>query len=161
MAFCKSALLWFARYGGVPCPNMWLTQPTNRNPGGIRFGSAEIYQVLESCFGEDQGREHEMTILDSLVVGQLIEGGSDERVICFVKLPDGAALGDRLRRAIASEVRAKRTARHVPAEVRRALHGCSAASAGCGPTDRRTARRTRCACIPRCRSCKCVGYRIH
>ena len=59
-----------------------------------------------------------MTILDSLVVGQLIEGGSDERVICFVKLPDGAALGARLRKAIVSEVRAKRTARHVPAEVR-------------------------------------------
>jgi len=101
-----------------PCPDEWLT-PTNRNPGGIRFGSAEIYQVLESCFGESQEREDEMIILDSLVVGQLIEGGSDERVICFVKLPEGAAVGDRLRRAIASEVRAKRSARHVPAEVRK------------------------------------------
>lgn len=67
-----------------------------------------------------------MTILDSLVVGQLIEGGSDERVICFVQLPDGAALGDRLRKAIVGEVRAKRTARHVPAEVRRVLRGCGA-----------------------------------
>ena len=133
---------------GYLVQNGWLTQPTNRNPGGIRFGSAEIYQVLESCFGDGQGRGHEneMTILDSLVVGQLIESGSDERVICFVKLPEGAALGDRLRRAIASEVRAKRTARHVPAEVRRALHGCSAASAGCWPIDRRTAGRACCAC---------------
>ena len=75
--------------------------------------------MLESCFGEDQEREDEMTILDSLVVGELIQGGIDERVICFVKLPEGAALGDRLRKAIASEVRAKRTARHVPAVVRR------------------------------------------
>jgi hypothetical protein len=133
----------------------------NRNPGGIRFGSAEIYQVLESCFGEDQGKEARMTILDSLVVGQLTEGGSDERVICFVKLPEGAALSDQLRRAIGSEVRAKRTARHVPAEVRRTLSvGAAPLHQGMdGPTDRRTARRACCACIPRRRLSKCVTYR--
>ena len=101
-----------------------------------------------------------MTILDSLVVGESIAGGNDERVICFVKLPDGAALGDRLQKAIASEVRAKRSARHVPAVVRRILHGCSAVGPGCGRTNRLIARRACYACIRRHRSCKSVTYRI-
>ena len=50
------------------------------NPGGVRFGSAEIYNVLASV----------PEIADSLVVGQ--KQGSDERVVLFVKLAEGHAL---------------------------------------------------------------------
>ncbi|PVF91735.1 putative acetoacetyl-CoA synthetase [Serendipita vermifera] len=84
------------------------------NPGGVRFGSAEIYQVIESCFCEGTpslAKEH--TILDALCVGQKIE--ADERVILFVKLLPGVELSDDLKGRIAKEIRIARSARHVPA----------------------------------------------
>ncbi|KAG8794934.1 hypothetical protein FRC16_010288 [Serendipita sp. 398] len=89
------------------------------NPGGIRFGSAEIYEVLEACFSEmnthdASGSPSELTILDSLCVGQKISE-SDERVILFVRLGDGIALSDTLVKKIAAEIRSRRSARHVPA----------------------------------------------
>jgi acetoacetyl-CoA synthetase len=55
-------------------------------------------------------------IVDCLAVGQTI-GGSDEQVILFVKLPDSEELSPALVRQIKEEVRARRTARHVPAQV--------------------------------------------
>lgn len=84
-----------------------------RNPGGIRFGSSEIYNVLEAAFSPSSAHH----IVDSLVVGQAIQGGVDERVVLFVKLADGRVLDDALRKAVKTEVRARRTARHVPEKV--------------------------------------------
>lgn len=50
------------------------------NPGGIRFGPTDIYSVLESTEYTKLGVE------DMLVVGLMVEGGSDEKVILFVKV---------------------------------------------------------------------------
>lgn len=50
------------------------------NPGGIRFGPTDIYSVLENEEFSKLGIE------ETLVVGLLIEGGSDEKVILFVKV---------------------------------------------------------------------------
>ncbi|KIY49242.1 acetoacetate-CoA ligase [Fistulina hepatica ATCC 64428] len=80
------------------------------NPSGVRFGSAEIYDVIESCFGA-----HE--IADCLAVGQAIDNGADERVILCVKLPEGANLTPELEYKIRTEIRTRRTPRHVPARV--------------------------------------------
>ncbi|KAJ7228657.1 acetoacetyl-CoA synthetase [Mycena pura] len=80
------------------------------NPGGVRFGSSELYDVIESAFCST-GK-----ILDCLAVGQAI-GESDERVILFVKLPDGKTLTPSLDCAVKDEVRTRRSARHVPAKV--------------------------------------------
>ncbi|KAG8982410.1 hypothetical protein FRB90_006825, partial [Tulasnella sp. 427] len=91
------------------------------NPGGIRFGSSEIYNVLDAAFGSSSDNH----IVDSLVVGQAIQGGVDERVLLFVKLADGRALDDSMRKAIKTEVRARRTARHVPEKI---LNGVSVAA---------------------------------
>lgn len=91
------------------------------NPGGIRFGSAEIYQVLEECFSDNaQSSTSNKVILDALCIGQKLPAGEagavgDERVILFVKLPDGQVLDDGLIKSIAKEIRARRSARHVPA----------------------------------------------
>jgi acetoacetyl-CoA synthetase len=49
------------------------------NPGGIRFGPTDIYSVLETS-------EFAASIDDALVVGQMIDGGADERVLLFVKV---------------------------------------------------------------------------
>lgn len=47
------------------------------NPNGIRFGSAEIYSVVDQFNGE---------IIDSLCVAQRNPKTGDERVILFVKV---------------------------------------------------------------------------
>lgn len=49
------------------------------NPGGIRFGPTDIYSILETAAFAD-------SIDDALVVGQMIDGGADERVLLFVKV---------------------------------------------------------------------------
>ena len=46
------------------------------NPNGVRFGSAEIYNIVE-CFTE---------IADSLCIGQKHPVDAEERVILFLKV---------------------------------------------------------------------------
>jgi acetoacetyl-CoA synthetase len=91
----------------------------HRNPGGIRFGSAEIYDVIDACFSEGTpGLSREMTVVDALCVGQKIGAEkADERVLLFVKLLEGVKLTPGLSAAIAKEVRNRRSPRHVPAKV--------------------------------------------
>ena len=86
-----------------------------RNPGGVRFGSAEIYDVIEHCFAPAATHAGH-TVVDCLAVGQRIADG-DERVILFVKLLEGQVLTGELENRIRTEVRARRSARHVPARV--------------------------------------------
>jgi acetoacetyl-CoA synthetase len=50
------------------------------NPGGIRFGPTDIYSVLENDEYSKLGVE------ETLVVGLMVEGGADEKVILFVKV---------------------------------------------------------------------------
>ncbi|CAG8635681.1 5578_t:CDS:2, partial [Racocetra fulgida] len=75
------------------------------NPGGVRFGSAEIYNIVES-FSEVQ---------DSLVVGQKI--GEDERVVLFLKMCDGMKFSDELVTRIKAKIRKDLSPRHVPSFV--------------------------------------------
>lgn len=91
-----------------------------RNPGGVRFGSSELYDVLDLCFS---GSDVEQNIVDYLAVGQTTDGGTDERVILFIKLSDGHNLSVHLEQRIKMEIRTRRTPRHVPARVsHRFLH---------------------------------------
>lgn len=59
--------------------------------------------------------------MDSLAVGQKIDGGIDERVVLFVKLPEGYNLSADFEEKIKTEIRARRSPRHVPARVRALL----------------------------------------
>ncbi|THG95812.1 hypothetical protein EW026_g5914 [Hermanssonia centrifuga] len=86
------------------------------NPGGIRFGSAELYDVIDLCFAPEV-THHAHTIVDALAIGQSIAQGTDERVILFVKLLEGEALSEDLVKRIKHEIRTRRSARHVPAKV--------------------------------------------
>ncbi|MHB1095477.1 MAG: acetoacetate--CoA ligase [Gemmatimonadaceae bacterium] len=77
------------------------------NPGGVRIGTAEIYRQVEQV--------HE--VLESVVIGQEVPdgaGGTDVRIVLFVRLRSGAAfsaaLADQLRRAI----RTNASPHHVP-----------------------------------------------
>ena len=89
-----------------------------RNPGGVRFGSAEIYDVIEISFSPSATSNPAHVIIDCLAVGQSIDGGTDERVILFVQLAAGETLSIDMEKKIKSEIRTRRSPRHVPAMVR-------------------------------------------
>ena len=95
-------------------------------PAGVRFGSAEIYNVILKHFAD--------VVEDSLCIGRRREGESDETVVLFLKLAspvtssnppaptpagfDGAQpLPDDLARRVQAAIRKELSARHVPAIV--------------------------------------------
>lgn len=77
------------------------------NPSGIRFGSGEIYAIVE-------GKAFNGEILETLCVGRRRPQDTDETVFLFVKMKPGhhfsPELKQRLRRAIMEGL----SARHVP-----------------------------------------------
>ncbi|ESO97329.1 hypothetical protein LOTGIDRAFT_187643 [Lottia gigantea] len=77
------------------------------NPNGVRFGSAEIYHIVES-FKE---------IADSVCVAQRKTDLSEERVVLFLKMAPGAEFNDDLVNGIKTSVRTYLTSRHVPAVI--------------------------------------------
>ncbi|WOO82538.1 Acetoacetyl-CoA synthetase [Vanrija pseudolonga] len=81
------------------------------NPSGIRFGPTDIYSVLENPAFAERGVE------ETLVVGLLVEGGSDEKVVLFVKMRPGKTLDPELLKLIKDSIRTARSARHVPAKI--------------------------------------------
>ncbi len=75
------------------------------NPSGIRFGSGEIYTILE--------REASDQVVDSICVGQQREQDQSERVFLFLQTKDGKVskeLEKRIRDAITRDL----SRRHVP-----------------------------------------------
>lgn len=77
------------------------------NPSGIRFGSADIYGVVERWFAGE--------VVESLCVGQRRRQDGDERVFLFLLMREGVRLGEkglegRIREKIAGDL----TKRHVP-----------------------------------------------
>ena len=78
---------------------------TTLNPGGIRIGSAEIYQQVEKI----------KEILDSLVTSQ--QGKGDERIILFVVLQKGTTLTNLLRKKIQTIIRQNLSPHHVPNKI--------------------------------------------
>ena len=90
------------RHGGV---KIFGRSDATLNPGGVRIGTAEIYQVVETL----------PEVTDSLAVGQKWKG--DERVILFVKLNPGQQLTDELCVRINRVIRQNCSPRHVPAKI--------------------------------------------
>lgn len=76
------------------------------NPSGVRFGSSEIYSVIEKHFAAE--------VADSICVGQRRPQDTDERVVLFLLMKQGqkfnAALIRRVKEAIGKEL----SRRHVP-----------------------------------------------
>jgi acetoacetyl-CoA synthetase len=112
---------YFERYPGVWRQGDWaeLTEhggvviygrsDATLNPGGVRMGTAEIYQQVEPM----------PEVAESLVIGQAWPPGecTDVRVVLFVKLQDGVTLDDALAERIRQTIRANTTPRHVPAKI--------------------------------------------
>ena len=75
------------------------------NPGGVRIGTAEIYQQVEQLDA----------VLEAVAIGQEWDG--DVRVVLFVVLRQGLALTDALTHEIKTRIRTGATPRHVPQVV--------------------------------------------
>ncbi|GAL26085.1 acetoacetyl-CoA synthetase [Vibrio variabilis] len=75
------------------------------NPGGVRIGTAEIYQQVNQL--DD--------IVDSIAVGRTHLG--DERIVLFVQLSPAAVLNESLRDSIKQQLKTHCSPRHVPAEI--------------------------------------------
>jgi acetoacetyl-CoA synthetase len=75
------------------------------NPGGVRIGTAEIYNQVETL---DE-------IVEAICIGQ--EWDDDVRVVLFVKLAEGVVLDDALKSKIKSVIRTGASPRHVPARI--------------------------------------------
>lgn len=78
------------------------------NPNGIRFGSADIYNIVEPL----------EEIEDSLCVGQRNPvSPEEERVILFLKLKESAALDTNLLDGVKRAIRSSLSPRHVPSII--------------------------------------------
>jgi acetoacetyl-CoA synthetase len=75
------------------------------NPSGVRFGSAELYNIVEA-YAE---------VEDSLAVGQKI--GDDERVCLFLKMRPGHKFSQELVDRLRKHIRTQLSPRHVPAVI--------------------------------------------
>ncbi|MCD4724271.1 MAG: acetoacetate--CoA ligase [Bacteroidales bacterium] len=91
-----------SEHGGV---TMYGRSDATLNPGGVRIGTAEIYNVVENM----------EEIEDSVVIGQTKKG--DERILLFVKLNKGYTLDDELKIKISKLIRSSCSPRHVPAII--------------------------------------------
>jgi len=75
------------------------------NPGGVRIGTAEIYNQVEQL----------PEIAEALCIGQDFD--DDVRVVLFVRLAAGQVLGDDLEKRIRTKIRTGASPRHVPARI--------------------------------------------
>ena len=75
------------------------------NPNGVRFGSSEIYNVVQT-FEE---------IADSVCVGQMSSCKTEERVLLFLKMKEGISFSESLVKRLNIAIREKLSPRHVPA----------------------------------------------
>ncbi|MBZ9742581.1 acetoacetate--CoA ligase [Mesorhizobium sp. CO1-1-4] len=75
------------------------------NPGGVRIGTAEIYNQVEQM----------PEVLEALCIGQDFD--NDVRVVLFVRLAAGVKLDEDLEKRIRAKIRTGASPRHVPARI--------------------------------------------
>lgn len=75
------------------------------NPGGVRIGTAEIYNQVEQL----------EEVLEAICIGQDFE--DDVRVVLFVRLAEGVILDADLEARIKTRIRTGASPRHVPAKI--------------------------------------------
>ncbi len=75
------------------------------NPGGVRIGTAEIYNQVEQM----------PEVAEAICIGQ--DWDDDVRVVLFVRLAERLKLDDALRQSIRTRIRSGASPRHVPAKI--------------------------------------------
>lgn len=76
------------------------------NPSGIRFGSSDIYGVIEKHFPG--------SVAESICVGQRRPEDLDERVMLFLLMKTPGSLDKKLVKEIKDAIAKELTKRHVP-----------------------------------------------
>lgn len=87
---------------------IWYNSDGVLNPGGVRFGSGEIYTIME---------QFSAPIDDSLCIGQRRPQDEDERVLLFVKMREGYKFTPKLDNDIKTTIKQGLSARHVPSYI--------------------------------------------
>jgi acetoacetyl-CoA synthetase len=77
------------------------------NPAGVRFGTAELYNIAEK-FSQ---------IADAVAVGKKRIVDEDEDVILFVKMAPGVLLSETLKNELNQRIRTELSPRHVPSAI--------------------------------------------
>ena len=75
------------------------------NPGGVRIGTAEIYNTVEKL----------NEVVESIVIAQ--NWDNDVRIVLFLKLADDLELTESLKEKVIDQIRTNLTPRHIPAKV--------------------------------------------
>ena len=75
------------------------------NPGGVRIGTAEIYNVVEKL----------NEVLECIVIAQ--NWNNDVRIVLFIKLQSGHELTEKLKGKVINQIRTNLTPRHLPAKI--------------------------------------------
>jgi acetoacetyl-CoA synthetase len=78
-------------------------------PAGVRFGSAEIYNVVLEHFAQE--------VADALCIGRRRETDADETVVLFLKMNEGQELSPDLVTRVKTSIKQGLSARHVPAVI--------------------------------------------
>lgn len=78
-------------------------------PSGVRFGSAELYNVSLKHFSAE--------VEDALAIGRRRETDDDETVVLFLKMKEGEDCTEDLVKRVQGTVRKELSARHVPGVV--------------------------------------------
>ena len=89
-------------HGGV---QIFGRSDTTLNPGGVRIGTSEIYDAINTING----------MVDSIVVGQ--KWKHDERIILFVKLKDNMKINDEMKKNIKNEIKKNCSPKHLPKKI--------------------------------------------
>ena len=100
--WCHGDFAEWTRHGGLVIHGR---SDATLNPGGVRIGTAEIYNQVEQL----------AEIAESLCIGQ--NHDDDVRVVLFVRLKEGEVLDDTLRDKIRKKIRTGASPRHVPAKI--------------------------------------------
>ena len=78
-------------------------------PAGVRFGSAEIYNILTRFFASE--------VEDAVCIGRRRATDMDETVCLFVVMAEGKTFSEELKAQIKAKIRGELSPRHVPGVV--------------------------------------------
>ncbi|MGE3306222.1 MAG: acetoacetate--CoA ligase [Rhizobiaceae bacterium] len=100
--WCHGDFAEWTEHGGVI---IYGRSDATLNPGGVRIGTAEIYNQVEQL----------PEVVESICIGQ--DWDNDVRVVLFVRLAAGVTLDEDLERRIRTKIRTGASPRHVPAKI--------------------------------------------